>query len=167
MPSFVVPPVVNTPDKIQLQSISHVYLEHANISQFAKFAGDFGFVEAGRHADSIYYRGFGTDPYAYVAIKSGSGINAFHGAAFTAQSELDYLKATRIPGAVLHDLSEAPGGGHSVEILSPGGSKIHIIWGQERRETPVRSETATTISSGRYNTTLEKFRKGGFPLLRP
>jgi hypothetical protein len=160
MSMFRIPPISNSPCKIQLSRISHVYFSHPDISRFETFAADFGLVEAGRDGDTVFYRGFGREPYIYVAKKSQSGEKAFLGGAFVAQTEGDFNKATQLPGAEIRDLSKAPGGGRSVEIPTPGGSKIHVVWGQQEREVPATAPTATTVNLGRYNTSLEKFRKG-------
>jgi hypothetical protein len=160
MSSFRIPPIANSPNKIQLSRISHVYLSHPDLSQFENFAADFGLVEAERDADTIFYRGFGRDPYVYVARKSQTGEKAFLGGAFVAKTDKDFTKASELPGAVTHDLSKAPGSGRAVEVPTPGGSSIYIVLDQQEREVPNRPPTATTVNLGRYNTSLEKFRKG-------
>jgi hypothetical protein len=160
MSTLRIPPIANSPNKIQLSRISHVYLSHPDISQFESFAADFGLVEAARDTDTIFYRGFGRDPYVYVAKKSQTGERAFLGGAFVAQTERDYNKAGELPGAVIHDLSKSPGGGRAVEVPTPGGSKIYIVLDQQEREVPTRPPTATTVNLRRYNTSLEEFRKG-------
>jgi hypothetical protein len=160
MSTLRIPPIANSPDKVQLSRVSHVYLGHPELSQFENFAADFGLVEAARDTDTIFYRGFGRDPYVYVAKKAESGEKAFLGGAFVAQTERDFNKASELPGAVIHDLSKTPGGGRAVEVPAPGGSKIYIVLGQKEREVPTTPATATTINLGRYNTSLEKFRKG-------
>jgi hypothetical protein len=156
MSPFRIPPIANSPNKIQLSRISHVYLSHPDLSQFESFAADFGFAEAGRDADTIFYRGFGRDPYIYVASKSQTGEKAFLGGAFVAKTDKDFNKASELAGAVVHDLSKAPGGGRAVEVPTPGGSRIYIVADQRAKYTT----TATTVNLGRYNTSLEKFRKG-------
>jgi hypothetical protein len=59
MPALIIPPIANSPEKVQLARVSHVYLSHPNLNKFYEFARDFGMVEAGRVEDIIYYRGFG------------------------------------------------------------------------------------------------------------
>lgn len=46
LPPSSIPVVENIPDKVQLSGIAHVYVEHADLESFTKFAKDFGFVEA-------------------------------------------------------------------------------------------------------------------------
>lgn len=157
----IVPQVVNTPEKVQLARPTHVYVEHPDLSSFAEFAKDFGFVEEARDGSTtIYYRGFGKDPYAYVASQAKGSEKRFGGGAFLAKTEEDFNKASKLDGAVLKDLSETPGGGKSVTIPTPSGSSIHVLWGIQERDLPKKAPSATTVNLGRYNTALEKFRKG-------
>ncbi|KAI1502342.1 Glyoxalase/Bleomycin resistance protein/Dihydroxybiphenyl dioxygenase [Biscogniauxia marginata] len=161
-----VPTITNSSSKVQLARISHVYLEHPDLDKFENFAKDFGFVEAGRAGDTIYYRGFGRDPYVYVASQARDGVKAFKGAAFVAQTEEDFVKATKLQGATRVDISKAPGGGQAVSVPTPGGSKIYVVWNQQEREVR-EAVSATTVTKGDYNTSLEKFRKGQFQRFQP
>lgn len=162
-----VPSVINDPSKIQLNRIGHVYFEHENLAEFDKFAVDFGFVEAKRDGDTVYYRGYGRDPFIYVAKKSKNGAVGFGGVAFVAASEQDFEKASRLPGASpVQDVAEtgAPGGGKIITISRPNGTLLHIVFGQEERPVddhqPPPSETHE--SQGPYNTPFEKHRLGQF-----
>ncbi|KFZ23493.1 hypothetical protein V502_02031 [Pseudogymnoascus sp. VKM F-4520 (FW-2644)] len=162
MPTTKLPQIANSPEKIQLSRISHVYLSHPDLSAFESFAKDFGFIEEARDGSTIYYRGFGKDSYAYVASQSETSEKAFDGGAFLAKTEDDFNKAVRLDGAVLTDLAMAPGGGRLVTVPTPSGSKIHVLWGAKERTVPLKAPSATTVKLGPYNTTLEKFRKGEF-----
>ena len=51
----------------------------------------------------------------------------------------DVEKATRLPGAVTSDLTRFPRGGRRVTIPAPGGSHIHVIYGQEERTPDVKA----------------------------
>ncbi|KFY71797.1 hypothetical protein V499_08033 [Pseudogymnoascus sp. VKM F-103] len=157
-----IPPVINSPDKIQLNRLSHVYLAHPDLEKFDQFAKDFGFEEAGRDKDIIYYRGWGKDSCAYVAIKSKDGQKRFEGAAFIAQTEEDFIKSSKLKGASEVRPNLGPGGGKIVTIESPSSSKIHVLWGNGERPAPTKVATSTEIHKGAYNTTLQKSRKGEF-----
>jgi hypothetical protein len=156
----IIPPIINSPEKIQLARVSHVYLAHPDLDKFHEFAGDFGLVEAGRREDVIYYRGFGRDPCVYVASKSRTGEKEFGGGVFVARTEEDFVKASKLQGASVMDSNPAPGGGKVVSISSPSGTKIHVLWGQEERTEPEKAPSATEISKGEYNSSLKKLRKG-------
>lgn len=84
-PSSNIPTVQNNPSKVQLSRIAHVYFEHHDLDAFDRFANDFGFVEAARKGTTIYYRGYGKDPYIYVASQSPNSKSRFNGAAFIAK----------------------------------------------------------------------------------
>lgn len=153
-------PVVNTPEKIQLNRISHVYHSHPDLDKFAAFAHDFGFVEASRDKDLIYYRGYGKDMCVYVANQSHDGEPHFGGIAFVAQTEQDFVRTSQLEGATPIAPYAGPGGGKIVTVESPSGTKLHVLWGVQERPRPEKADTATEVHKGAYNTALEKSRKG-------
>src|SRR5690242_20206388 len=85
MPDMLIPPISNNPSKVQLDRLGHFYFEHPDLDKFSKFAEDFGFVEAARAKDRIFFRGYGKDPYVYVATRSKDGKPRFCGPAFVAR----------------------------------------------------------------------------------
>lgn len=167
MPSSVLPlPVINNPSKIQLSRIGHVYHGHPDLQKFRAFAEDFGFEEVDEIDGKIYYRGYGKDPYIYVASKSGPE-KEFGGAAFIAKTQEDFEKAAALENAVVSDLSKTPGGGKMVSIPIPSGCKIHVVFGQEEREAAKTKVSKTEVHKGPFNTSLEKLRKGEFQRFKP
>lgn len=162
-----IPTIHNSPEKVQLARVSHVYLQHPDLKKFEVFAADFGFVETGRDGQTIYYRGYGRDPYVYVASQSESNQKSFDGAAFVARTAEDFEKAIKLPGAVTLDISKALGGGQAVSIPTPGGSLIHVLWNQKEREIPPTHVSATHINKYDFNASLEKHRKGQFQRFQP
>jgi hypothetical protein len=155
------PLITNNPSKIQIERIAHVYFEHSDLDSFAKFAIDFGFDEAWRSDDTVLFRGYGKDPYCYVAKLAAEGSGPkFGGGAFLVQSESDFVKAASIPGALVSDLSAFPGGGRKVSLKSPSGFPIHVLWGQEDRSTTQTVPSAVVESLGPLNGSLEKRRLG-------
>jgi hypothetical protein len=165
MRDFLVPPmpiveVKNDPSKVQLDRISHVYFQHPDIEKFAKFAKDFGFVEATRTKNTIYFRGYGKDQYVYVATK---GRAEFKEVTFVAASQEEFDKAAQLPGASLRALDDAPGGGQLITFSRPNGTYFHVLFGQI--ETPVDTShppSETHESHGPFNTPFEKPRLGKF-----
>ena len=155
-----IPDIANSAAKVQLARVSHVYYSHPDIKEFERFAQDFGFVEESRTADRIFYRGYGRDPFSYVASKSTLSEKTFDGGAWVASTAEDFEKATRLPGAVTSDLTGFPRGGRRVTISAPGGSHIHVIYGQEERTPDVTASQATRENLGPYNTSFKKGRKG-------
>lgn len=161
MPTRLIPEIKNDPTKVQLTRLGHVIFEHPNLNELAKFAVDFGFVEEKREKDKIYFRGYGRDPYIYVAIKSKDKKPHFRGPAFVAKNEAEFEKATKIPGAVVSDLSDAPGGGKMVMWERPDETVMRVICGQQEREVdPEHCPSATHESLGPINLPFEKPRKG-------
>lgn len=158
---MLIPHVTNDPSKVQLSRLAHVYFEHPNLNQFAKFATDFGFVEAQQDGDTIYYRGYGKDPYVYVASRSKDGNSHFGGPAFVAASEKEFNKAQKLPGAIFKTLDHAPGGGRMITIPRPGDTSMHIVQGQNEREVEDATPPSAILESQRpYNTPFEKPRRG-------
>lgn len=154
------PPIENHPDKVQLERLSFVYFEHEDLEAFAKFADDFGFVEALRSDDVILYRGYGKDPYCYVARRAISGGTKFGGPAFVAQSQADFDKAAALEGAHVTELSPFPGGGKQATLQTPAGFFIHIVFGQEEREVTKTVPSKIVDHQGPANGALNKQRFG-------
>lgn len=152
--------VRNAPDKVQLSRIAHVYQKHPNLAKWEEFARDFGFVEVERQGDKVYYRGFGRDPYCVVASTSERGKKEFDGTAFVAKTEEDFEKAKKIVGAKVVDISQAPGGGEMVSIPTPTNNLIHVIWGQQERDTPRSPPSTIKVTHEEFNTSLGKARHG-------
>lgn len=154
-----VPHITNSTEKVQLSRISHVYFEQPDLNTFAQFAEAFGFVEAHREDDTVYYRGYGRDQYIYVVSQSTDGQKRFKGAAFIAATEADFDKAAKLPQAQVQDL-KAPGGGRLVTIERPGPTHLHVMYGQTERDVPQEPPSATHEDQGPYNKSLTKPRKG-------
>jgi hypothetical protein len=153
-------PTPNSPEKVQLQRISHVFLRHTDPEKFLAFAKDFGFVEELRDGEAVYLRGYGVDPYCYVALPSTSGEKQFDGGAFIVQSKEDLEKAMKLPGASHKSLSRLPGGGEMVSVTSPSGGNMYLIWGQKPRAAPPKEPSAQVQNLGPYNLPFHKDRKG-------
>ncbi|KAH1281060.1 hypothetical protein KXW56_004279 [Aspergillus fumigatus] len=169
LPPSSIPTVANNPSKVQLSRIAHVYFEHKDLEKFDRFAKDFGFIPAERKGNTIYYRGYGKDPYVYVASQSQTGRSRFLGGAWVAKDEANFNKAAALPDAVVKDLDEAPGGGKMITFARPNGTFFHVIYGQTERSVNTTIEqppSATHESQGPYNTPFEKKRLGQFQRYR-
>jgi hypothetical protein len=160
IPDMLIPPIANDPSKVQLARISHVYFEHPDLEKFARFANDFGFVEEKRIGDTIYFRGYGRDPYVYVASKSKDGKQRFRGPAFVAASEEEFDKAAKLGGAQVGSLGNAPGGGKIITFSRPDNTFFHVVYGQVEREVASQEPTATHEQQGPFNKPFEKPRRG-------
>jgi hypothetical protein len=161
VPDMLLPPVKNNPSKVQLERLSHVYFEHADLKQFEKFAIDFGFVVAERRENTIFFRGYGVSPYCYVATISKDKKSRFLGGAFVAQSHVEFEKAAKIEGAEIKTLDNAPGGGKMITFARSDDTFLHIVYGQEERKIGAREPPSETHESlGPTNTPFEKPREG-------
>lgn len=160
MSSLTIGPVRNNPDKIQLTRLGHVYLSHPDLAKWGAFAKDFGFEIVSQTDQEIYCSGYGKDPYVCVSSQSPDSEKHFNGGAFVAKTEQDFEKATKLPNASLQDLSERPGGGKMVSIPSPSGPLIHVVFGQVEKESAGKPVSATHVSTGEFNHSLTKGRKG-------
>lgn len=159
LPPTRVPPIRNDPSKIQLERLSHVYFDYKDLDKFTQFAKDFGFVEAYRDKDLIVYRGYGKDPFLYVARRSPEGVDYFGGGAWVAQTQADFDKAAAMKGAKASDLSPFPGGGRKVTLTTPAGFFFHVLYGQEERK-PTTVPSAQVEDIGPFNGSLQKRRLG-------
>ncbi|KAH6615403.1 Glyoxalase/Bleomycin resistance protein/Dihydroxybiphenyl dioxygenase [Boeremia exigua] len=167
MTNMRIPIITNHSDKVQLTRLSHIYFEHADLEKFRKFADDFGFVEAKSTRDRVYYRGYGRDQYVYVALKSIDDQPRFKGPAFVAKSQGEFEKAKKLPGAIVSDMSDGPGGGEKITFNRPDDTFFHIIWGQEEQAVDLKEPTATHERVGPFNRPFEKSRRGEFQRFHP
>ncbi|CAJ2511998.1 Uu.00g076230.m01.CDS01 [Anthostomella pinea] len=166
LPDMLIPPISNNPSKVQLARIGHVYFEHPDLEQFSEFASDWGFVETKRTENRIWYRGYGRDPYVYVASKAKDGNPRFGGAAFVAASEEEFEKAALLPGATPSSLADAPGGGKMITFQRSDDIQFHVIYGQTEREVEGPPPSATHENAGPLNGPFEKPRQGKFQRYR-
>ncbi|KAK4465764.1 Metapyrocatechase 2 [Cladorrhinum samala] len=123
---------VDQPQKIKLVRIAQVYYTHADLEAARQFLVDFGFTVAEDRGDTIFFKGYGTDPFIYAAQKGEA--NEFGGAAFVVESLEDLeLAARTLPKATpVHD-ADTPGGGKRVTFRDPVDDyPFHLVYGQEQ-----------------------------------
>lgn len=127
-------------EKVNLVRIAHVYYTHAKFEREHQFLTDFGFTEVsrlnvGKSNETIYYRGYGTEPFLYCSTKGQE--DAFGGAAFVVESWKDLELATRIipTASEIWEMKNAPGGGECVTVKDPvDGFMLHLVYGQVQRD---------------------------------
>lgn len=117
--------------KIKLVRIAHVYYTHADLEVAKRFLLDFGFTVADDRGDTVYFKGYGPDPFVYVAQKGPA--NEFGGAGFVVESLEDLELASKtLPKATAVLDSDAPGGGKRVTFRDPTDDfPFHLVYGQE------------------------------------
>lgn len=148
--------------KIHLTRLSHVIYEHSDLQVWRSFAEDFGLKEVPEQSDeqTIYYYGYGKDPYVYVAHPASQpGEKKFIGAGFCARSEGDFKAACQMEGAKVIDPSPAPGGGKMVRLRDPNGYEMRLLWSQKEQELPDHGISVLTSGTA-VNGALDKRRKG-------
>ncbi|KAL4811662.1 trihydroxytoluene oxygenase [Aspergillus spinulosporus] len=118
------------PEKqIRLVRLVHMRYQHPNLDEITMFLQDFGMYIAKRTKDGIWYRGYGTDQYVYYARK---GEKKFLGGTYEVESYADLERASQLQsGSAIHELIDAPGGGHMVTIIDPEGFPVNLMYGQQ------------------------------------
>ncbi|KAI0006770.1 oxidoreductase [Xylariaceae sp. FL0662B] len=123
----------DSPRKIMLVRIAHVYYKYADMDKAITFLNDFGFTEEKRVSDEkIYFRGYGTEPWVLCAIKADQ--DEFGGAGFVVENEedLQYAAETLPKATKVYELTDAPGGGRGVTFHDPvDGFPFHLVYGQQ------------------------------------
>jgi len=103
----------------------------------------------------VWYRGFGPDPYCYVAEQATEA--AWKGTSWVAESAADLEKASKILGASPIHPIPGYGGGQRVTLTDPYGFTVHIIHGQDPAKRVKCPEKMTLNFPGD-----EKDRKNAF-----
>lgn len=161
----------NTPSKITAVRLSFVTYQHPDLQKACAFLRDFGFHEARREDQRIYYAGFGSEIYSYVAEQSPDAKRHFIGATWTVDSEHDIEAASKHPSACAPIDNPGPGGGKLVSIVDPNGFTVSFIYGQETKATAsgkdfkavTRDEEKSSAESPPVpNSAYEKPRKGRY-----
>lgn len=152
--------------KISLNRIAHVYYTHKNLEAAHQFLLDFGLSPVQHSDDKIYYRGYGTEPFVYCAMKGTE--DKFSGTGWVVDSLEDLELATTLPDATpIHD-SDAPGGGKRVTFYDPVDHfPWHLVYGQTALEItnsfPELEFNFPTNKNRAVNKT-QRFKKGPAPV---
>lgn len=134
--------------------------QHPDLEKALSFLFDFGMVEVSRTPNRVYLRGYGVQPFVYVAEKSPDNRRHFIGGYWVVDTLQDLEAAASNPDASAIEESDAPGGGKVVTVTDPNGFKVGFVYGQELRErdAPLLPLEKTAPIS---NTAVEKPRQGG------
>jgi hypothetical protein len=148
--------------RIRLLKTAFVTYYHEDLAKAKQFLLDFGLTVAlERPGKEIYFQGYGTEPYVYVA-RQAEGKVQFGGAAYVVESHDELEKAEQHFGATAIEPLSGPGGGEMVRLADPLGNAVYLIYGwQEREQDPVTLEKLTV------NYEDQKPRKGRFQRLTP
>lgn len=151
-----------TDSRVRLLKTAYVIYNHANLAEARQFLLDFGLsIASERPGKEIFFEGYGTEPYVYVARQADSG-SFFGGAAYAVESREELEKAHRQYGVTSIQPVNGPGGGEQVTLTDPLGNPVHLIWGwQEKEQQPMNLERLTV------NYEDDKPRKGRFQRFKP
>lgn len=149
--------------RVRINKTSFVIYEHPDLSKAIKFLLDFGLSIAHRDGDNVFFKGYGSDPFVYLARQSKGSRAAFGGAAYLVESRSELEKAARISGATSIQPLEFPGGGEIVTVHDPAGFPVHLVHGQKQKSV----ESAGNLDKLIVNFEDEKPRKGNFHRLTP
>ncbi|KAM5344930.1 hypothetical protein ACJ41O_010792 [Fusarium nematophilum] len=146
--------------KIQLDRLLYTHYQHQNLEQANKFFIDFGFIPIQQDENLIFYRGFGENPFIYVAERSPDKAKHFVGGGWLVSSSKDLEVASRLPGASGVQDSTAPGGGKFLDIKDPNGLNIRLLHGVALRpkDEQAKEEPKPVV----INSWNDKQRKGEF-----
>ena len=145
-------------EKIQVLRLAFVYYQHPDLTKALTFLKDFGFVEAQTSANKVFLRGFGIDPYLYVAEQSPDSERHFLGGFWTVSSQEDLKKAAAQPGASSIFNLDGPGAGQAVTLRDPNNFVVGFVFGQEEREKGGSHDLEQGVTE--QNSTALKPRKG-------
>lgn len=150
--------------RVGIKKCAYVVYEHADLSKAEQFFLDFGMKIAERRPDKIYFKGYGPDPFVYVAKQSlVPSESRFGGAAYLVEHRKELEKAVaKVPNASPINRMDAPGGGEIVTLHDPVGHAVHLVHGQ--REKPTEELNLPKLVVNYEN---EKPRKGQFQRFKP
>lgn len=145
-------------ENIHVIRLAFVHYQHPDLAKALTFLHDFGLTEEQVSTKQVFLRGFGIDPYVYIAEQSPDSNRHFLGGYWTVSSQEDLKKAAAHPGAsAIIDL-DGPGAGQAVTLSDPNGFIVGFVFGQKKRES-----TATGYLEKRStepNLAVQKPRKG-------
>ncbi|GKU16384.1 unnamed protein product [Fusarium langsethiae] len=120
--------------RIRLLRTAYVVYYHTDLNKARIFLSDFGLDTVEDKGQEIFFRGYGEEPFVYIARQAPAGAGSkFSGAAYEVESREDLIRAAKIPSATPILKLDAPGGGEVVTLTDPIGHLVHLVYGQTRR----------------------------------
>src|SRR5665213_968584 len=108
---------------IRILKTAFVIYYHQDFEKARTFLLDFGFDIAQEKPGEVFFKGYGVEPFVYVAREAANGGSShFGGAAYVVESRDELDRALKIPGASgLKKLDDFPGEGEMVTLTDPAG----------------------------------------------
>lgn len=155
-------PIPQDDPRIRLLKTAFVIYYHADLGKAREFFLDFGMsIASERSGEEIFFKGFGTEPYVYIARQATSE-SEFGGAAYEVESWAELKRATKIESASPITKLDAPGGGEIVTLTDPVGHKVHLVYGQTPKDAEPKDLEKLVV-----NYENQKPRKGKFQRFVP
>lgn len=121
-----------------VSDIAYIRFEVSDLEKQKAFLEDFGLRLAYEDEASLYFRGVGSAPYVYVALKAEKA--RFLGAGFVVEQEEDLQWVAQATSTPVEDV-DGPGGGRRVRLTDPDGFTVDLVWGREQvARLPAREE---------------------------
>jgi catechol 2,3-dioxygenase-like lactoylglutathione lyase family enzyme len=151
------------PKTINVVRLSFVAYQHPDLQKAAQFLEDFGLRIVRKRDSTIYFAGYGIDPYCYVAEQSPEQKRKFLGGTWVVASYADLETAASHPTATSIEEVQGPGGGKKVSLTDPNGNPVSFVHGQSSRTPAVETEiTRETEDTASPNFAYRKTRQGRF-----
>jgi hypothetical protein len=152
-----------TSSRIRLLKTGFVIYYHVDLIKARQFFLDFGMqIAEERAGKEIFFSGFGTEPFIYIARQAKGETSYFGGAAYIVESRSELERAAQIIGATGIERLDAPGGGEIVTLTDPVGHKVHLVFGQQEKQAAPPELQKLVV-----NYEDEKPRKGKFQRFEP
>ncbi|KIW88451.1 uncharacterized protein Z519_11020 [Cladophialophora bantiana CBS 173.52] len=142
--------------RMRLLKTAFVIYYHADLAKARQFLLDFGLSIVEESHGKIFFAGYGSEPYVYIARQAKSD-SEFGGAAYEVESHEELERATKIANATPIFEVDGPGGGEAVTLTDPVGHKVHLVYGQTPKQPDNPNLEKLTL-----NYEDEKPRKGRF-----
>jgi catechol 2,3-dioxygenase-like lactoylglutathione lyase family enzyme len=111
---------------IKAVDVAHVRFVVPDLEKQRAFLKEFGLIEVGEHAGTVYLRGTASMPFCYAVSQ---GDRAFAGFGLWAK-DVDDLAAVAAHDGVPVEPLDAPGGGWVARLTDPDGIAVEVVAGQ-------------------------------------
>lgn len=149
--------------KIKVVRLAHVHYQHPDLHRGLSFLKDFGLVEESKNDKRVFLRGYGIQPFLYIAEQSPDTKRHFLGGYWVVESEAELQNASSLPGASSIQDLEGPGGGKVVRVPDLNGNTVGFVYGQNLRTANTENGSLERNDSGlQPNTVSKKVRRGAW-----
>ncbi|EXJ66678.1 uncharacterized protein A1O5_10349 [Cladophialophora psammophila CBS 110553] len=154
--------------RMRLLKTAFVIYYHADLAKARQFLLDFGLSIVEESHGEIFFTGYGSEPYVYIARQAKSD-SEFGGAAYEVESHEELERATKSANATPIFELDGPGGGEAVTLTDPAGHKVHLVYGQTPKQPDNPNLEKLTLNyedekprTGRF----QRFAHGPAPVYR-